>query len=136
MWRIFVVLILFFGMANVGFAQKAKATKKGPIFKFDQELIQLGKVKRGETRNFEFKFTNAGDEDLQIDIVSSCSCTTVDYPVKKIKPNEKGVLKVTFDSTEKEKSETVDVDIYLKNTNPKTGSPILKIVQYSFELTK
>ena len=44
------------------------------------------------------------------------------------------VIDVTFDSTEKEKSETVDVDIYLANKDPKTGRAIFKRVKYKFEL--
>lgn len=103
---------------------------------FDKEHIALGRVKRGEVRNFEYTFTNTGTDVIQIDQISSCSCTKVEFPVKKIHPGQTATIKVTFDSTEKEKSETVDVDVYLKNIDPKTDSQILKILTYSFELVK
>jgi len=103
---------------------------------FENEHISLGKVKRGEKRKFDFVFTNTGSEDIEIDIVSGCDCTTLDWPRKPIKVGQKGVINVIFDSTKKEESETVDIDIYLKNINPKTGQRILKIVDYNFELIK
>ncbi|MBK9257939.1 MAG: DUF1573 domain-containing protein [Saprospiraceae bacterium] len=114
------------------------ATDQNPKVKmtFDKESINIGKVKRGETRKFDFVFTNTGTDDIEIDIVSGCDCTTLDWPRKAVKPGQKGVINVSFDSTKKEDSETIDIDIYLKNLNPKTGQRILKIVNYTYELTK
>ncbi len=45
----------------------------------------------------------------------------------------KGEIDIIFDSTEKEESETVDVDVILKNTDER-GNPIFYILQYKFEL--
>jgi hypothetical protein len=103
---------------------------------FENEHISIGKVKRGEKKKFDFVFTNTGSEDIEIDIVSGCDCTTLDWPRKLIKVGQKGTINVIFDSTKKEDSETVDIDIYLKNINPKTGQRILKIVDYNYELIK
>mgnify|MGYP001366458102 CR=1 FL=1 len=103
---------------------------------FENEHISIGKVKRGEKKKFDFVFTNTGSEDIEIDIVSGCDCTTLDWPRKPIKVGQKGIINVIFDSTKKEDSETVDIDIYLKNINPKTGQRILKIVDYNYELIK
>lgn len=105
-----------------------------PLMSFDKTHISLGEINRGEKREMEYAFTNTGKEDLKISLVSSCDCTTVKYPRKAIAPGESGVLKVVFDSTEKEKSETVDIDVYLENLDPKTGDPIWFILDYSFEL--
>lgn len=121
-------------IASVCVAQTTLGSKVSMTF--DKEHISLGRVKRGEVRNFEYTFTNAGTDVIQIDQVSSCSCTKVEFPVRKILPGQSATIKVTFDSTEKEKSETVDVDVYLKNIDPKTDSQILKILTYSFELVK
>ncbi len=104
------------------------------IIKFDNNHIELGEVKRGETREMEYNFTNIGKEDIEITFVSSCECTTVKYPRKAIQPGESGTLKVVFDSTEKELSETVDIDVYLSNVDPDTGEPIWFILDYSFVL--
>jgi len=110
--------------------------KQGVHMTFENEHLNIGKVKKGEIKKFDFVFTNTGTEVIEIDIASGCDCTTLDYPKNKIKPGQKGVIHVTFDSGKKEESETVDVDIYLKNLNPKTGQRILKIVDYKYELTK
>lgn len=112
------------------------AAQKGVHMTFDNEHINIGKVKRGEIRKFDFAFTNTGSETIEIDIVSGCDCTTLDYPRTKILPGKRAIIHVTFDSGKKEASETVDVDVYLKNLDPKTNHRILKIVDYTFELTK
>lgn len=103
---------------------------------FDNEHINLGKVKHGDVKKFDYVFTNTGTETIEIDIVSGCDCTTLDYPTHKILPGQKAVINVKFDSAKKEASETVDVDVYLKNKNPKTGQRILKILDYKYELIK
>jgi hypothetical protein len=123
-------------------AQNTKSTtqpaqkQSGVHMTFEKEHIHLGKVKRGEVKKFDYVFTNTGTETIEIDIVSGCDCTTLDYPTNKILPGQKAVIHVKFDSAKKEESETVDVDIYLKNKNPKTGQRILKILDYTYELIK
>lgn len=120
-------------------AQKTtvKPKKQGVHMTFDKETIALGKMKKGEKRTFDYVFTNTGTDVIEIEIVSGCDCTTLDWTRKPIKPGEKGTVNVIFDSKEKELTETsVDVDIYLKNKDPKTNSQILKILNYTFELHK
>lgn len=114
---------------------KSAPAQQGVHMTFVGEHLNIGKVKKGEIKKFDFVFTNTGTETIEIDIVSGCDCTTLDYPKNKILPGKKAVIHVTFDSGKKEVSETVDVDIYLKNLNPKTGHRILKIVDYTYELT-
>ena len=106
------------------------------MMKFEVETYDLGPIKKGEKREFSYTFTNVGKEDIQIDLVSGCDCTTLDWTRLPIKPGRTGTIEVIFDTTEKEDSEPVDVDIYLKNIDPKTGHPMLKILDYSFQLIK
>jgi hypothetical protein len=113
-----------------------KPVQQGVHMTFENEHLNIGKVKKGEIKKFDFVFTNTGTDVIEIDIASGCDCTTLDYPKNKIKPGQKGVIHVTFDSGKKEESETVDVDLYLKNLNPKTGQRILKIIDYKYELIK
>jgi peptidoglycan-associated lipoprotein len=130
MRKLFLLLNLCFFIAVSSFAQD-----KQPVsMTFDTEHIDLGKVKRGEKRTFDYTFENTGKETLKISIVSGCDCTTLDWSRRPIKPGETGTINVIFDSTEKEASETVDVDIYLENLDPKTGEQYLKIIDYTFEL--
>lgn len=139
----FILSLVFFsaldfsahGQGKPVTAQKAEQKKKVEMT-FENAFIHLGKVKRGDSRKFDFVFLNTGIDPIEIDIISSCDCTTLDWPRKPIKPGQKGIINVTFDSTKKEVSETIDVDIYLKNIDPKTGYRTLKVINYDYELTK
>ena len=76
--------------------------KNVPIMQFELRTQALGTVKKGQQRSFEYTFTNKGDADLIIDLVSACDCTSTnqdDLVGKRFKPGQSGVLKVTFDST-------------------------------------
>lgn len=107
-----------------------------PIMQFETRSLSLGEVPKGEQRTFTYTFVNQGDTDLIIDLVSACDCTSTnqdDLIGKRYKPGESGVLKVTFDSTEKDESETIDVDIYLRNDDNK-GNPIVEMLKYDYIL--
>ncbi len=101
---------------------------------FHQNTIELGKITRGDKKTTQFKFTNTGTETLEIDLVSGCECTTLDWTYGQIGPGEKGVIDVIFDSTEKEESGDVEIDIIFKNIDPKVDAPLFRIVKYTFEL--
>lgn len=101
---------------------------------FDQMHHEMGVVKRGDKRTTSYTFTNQSDVAVEIEIVDGCSCTTLDWTRGPIAPGKQATIDVLFDSTEKEKSETVDIDITLTNTDPKTGNPIFILLDYTFEL--
>ncbi|MFQ5446625.1 MAG: DUF1573 domain-containing protein [Saprospiraceae bacterium] len=107
-----------------------------PIMHFDERIVDFGTVKKGEVRQHVYTFTNMGDVPLAIDIASGCDCTTLDYSTAEVKPGEKGIIKVTFDSSKKDEDETVDVDIYLKNIDPEINAPIFERIQYTYHLVK
>ena len=134
----YLCMCLFLAISGSLSAQSIQQGTKDvqrPSMTFDKRLVDFGKVKKGEQRSTFFEFTNTSDIALEIDLVSGCECTTTDYyPAKPIPPGGKGRVDVFFDSTEKEESETVDVDIYFTNTDPRTGGPLLEIVQFKFEL--
>ncbi len=112
------------------------AITEGAAMTFEAPHIHIGEIKRGEKKNMEFLFTNTGTEDLKIEIVSGCECTTLDWPRSPIKPGDTGVITALFDSTEKEKSETVEIDINLENLDPKSGYPMFERVTYTFDLVQ
>jgi len=117
--KVFITSLVFSlcMVASLNAQQNLPASDKKPLMSFEQKHISLGEVTRGETREMEYAFANTGEEDIKISLVSSCECTTIKYPRKLIAPGETGVLKVVFDSTEKEESETVDIDVYLENVD-------------------
>lgn len=130
-----LLLIFFLGLTTFTFGQKT-IERKAVDLRFDHEHLELGEVKRGEKRTFQYAFTNVGTDDITIDIVSGCDCTTLEWTKGAIKPGERGVIDVIFDSTEKEASETVDVDVYLVNIDPKWDAGYLFVLDYTFELVQ
>jgi hypothetical protein len=71
-------------------------------FKFDSEEFNFGTIKSGEKVTHEFTFTNIGNQPLVImKAEGSCGCTVPEYPKEPIQKNQKGKIKVTFDSSGK-----------------------------------
>ena len=73
--------------------------KKGPRMGFDRTSHDFGDVPRkGGDLIKEFRFVNEGDAPLVIKkITKSCSCMTVTYSRKPIKPGEAGVIKIKYE---------------------------------------
>ncbi len=131
----FSLVLISFVLPYSGITQVAE-TVEGPSMTFSSPHKNIGQIKKGDTYEMEFHFSNTGTEDLKIEIVSGCECTTLDWPRKAIKPGESGIISAIFDSTEKEKSETVDIDINLENIDPKSGYQMFVRVSYTFELVQ
>jgi peptidoglycan-associated lipoprotein len=116
---------------------QAQPAANGPLMKFEKSFIDLGKVKKGEKRRFSYEFVNAGNANLKIELISACDCTTVvDDPTgRTFKPGQKGKIEVIFDSSEKDESEIIDIDIFLAH-NDQNGRPVVVMLQYKYELVK
>ncbi len=113
-----------------------KPAASAPKMEFKEKLVDFGVVKKGEKRTHAFEFVNKGTADIVIALVSACDCTSVEYSREPVKPGEKGVLLVTFDSSEKDHAETIDVDIFLDHIDPATDMPVIVRVQYKFDIAK
>lgn len=110
-----------------------------PIMTFPERTQHLGMVKKGEKRNLTFPFKNEGEGDMSISIITACECTSTnqdDLRGKIFKPGEGGVLKVTFDSSEKDYSELIDIEIILDQFYGKDEIPIIEKVYYDFDIEK
>lgn len=116
-------------------AAPMKKSKSGMTF--DQQRIDLGMIKRGEIKEFEYTFTNTGEEDVEIAQISKCECTEiVKRPYLPIKPGAKGTIIVKFDSNQKElgdDEDPVEIQIWLDKEDPNTGMPVLEEVDYIFK---
>lgn len=120
------------------------ATTKAPkprnwareMLKWDQDFVEYGKVKKGESRDHVYKFTNISKEDVEIMMCSACTCTTLDWTTKVLKPGESGEVNTHFESKDKDASETINVTVILKNTDPIMKYPIVDEVKFHFDLEK
>ncbi|NND33349.1 MAG: DUF1573 domain-containing protein [Saprospiraceae bacterium] len=88
-----------------------------PILKFDKDQIDLGRLKQGEKKKSSFKFINAGNADLLIEIATACECTELDWPREAIQPGAEATIDIEYDSTDKEGQQDITVDV-LANTEP------------------
>ncbi|MFM2393273.1 MAG: hypothetical protein RLZZ546_1255 [Bacteroidota bacterium] len=89
-----------------------------PIITFENPRIYLGKVKKGDSREVLFNFTNTGTSDLVIELVTSCKCTDLEYSTQPIKVNEKSFIKAIYHTAnEKIGKISKTLDIYC-NTDP------------------
>ncbi len=125
---------IFLSCKTLPSAQSQPATPV-PFVSWDKKMVELGSVKKGEKRTLFFEFTNPGTENVQIDVVAACDCTTVDYPRGVIAPGQKARLDVIFDSKDKDESETIDIDVIFKNTDA-AGNPKIERVSYKYDLVK
>ncbi len=62
----------------------------------------MGKLKFGQSYDFEFNFKNIGDAPVSIEFVTGhCGCTIPEeWPKKPIQPGESGTIKITFKENE------------------------------------
>ena len=77
---------------------ETQAPEKSP-FRYDAATWDFGNVREeGGPVSHHFEFTNNGDTPIAIDrVVTSCGCTTPDYPKTPIRPGGSGRIEVIFD---------------------------------------
>lgn len=70
-----------------------------PAIRFQEEVFIFEPILEGESVEVTFEFSNGGGEPLVIhDAVTSCGCTTADYPSYPLRPGQSGMIKTTFHS--------------------------------------
>ena len=106
-----------------------------PIMTFDKKTVSLGQLKTGDKPEVMYNFTNTGDTDLDILIVSGCDCTELDWTRKTVKPGETGFIKAIFYTEEIENEDhkkqlKKPIDIILKQNHPSNNYPIVETVNF------
>jgi hypothetical protein len=106
-----------------------------PVMTFDKKLVDFGKIKMGETPSIVYNFTNTGDAPLDIDIVTGCECTEIDWTRSTVAPGEKGFVSAKYNSNKAEEDDHKKqlekfVDIILKQTHPSNGYPLVESLKF------
>lgn len=87
---------------------------------FKDSKQNFGFVREGEQVVMEFVFENKGNQPvLFVDYKVACSCTKVEFPKQPVKPGEKGVVVVKFDTKGKFDRQDRTVQLF----SNATGSP-------------
>ncbi len=96
--------------------------KSGPKIKFEDIFHDFGRVAVNAKNTCEFKFTNEGDDLLEIKRTkAACGCTTPTLSKKQYQPGESGVIKVAYRSGPGTGKTTKTVQVY---TNDKNNSKV------------
>jgi len=97
-----IVTILFIGFLAISMNAQEKQTEKtqdpnAPVFEFETEVIDYGKIELNADGVRIFKFKNIGKSPLVINkIDSSCGCTVPKKPTDPIMPGETGEIEVKY----------------------------------------
>ena len=96
-----ILFILFVGILSVSVNGQTKEEIKkdytGPVFEFENDVIDYGEIAANSDGNRTFKFKNVGKSPLIITAVKgSCGCTVPTKPEEPIMPGDSGEIKVKY----------------------------------------
>ena len=117
-------------------ASDSKKFTPRDMVQWEKDFVEYGKLKKGDTREFTYKYKNISKEDVTIEICTACDCTTLDWTIKTLKPGESGYVNAKFDSAKKDEEETINITIIFKNKDPFLGYPVVDEVKFHFDIIK
>jgi len=96
-----ILFILFVGVLSISANGQTKEEIKkdftGPVFEFENDVIDYGEIAANSDGNRTFKFKNIGKSPLIITTVKgSCGCTVPTKPEEPIMPGDSGEIKVKY----------------------------------------
>jgi hypothetical protein len=118
---VFMIPVVFLSCSGTGNQQGNEAKglavvpsdEKLAIIEFDKTECRMEKVVEGERVGCQFTFRNTGTADLIIqNATASCGCTVPRWDREPIKPGEKGLLEVIFDSSGRTGVQKKTVTVY------------------------
>jgi Protein of unknown function (DUF1573) len=103
------------------------------VMRFEKKTFQFGTIKMGEHPSHIFSYTNTGQEPVEIEIVSACDCTDVEYTKNPIAVGGTASIKATYMSERApenvNKEFEKEITIVLKNKYPDTGYPMVETLK-------
>lgn len=94
------IVLLMLATVSLGLMTQLYADEpKGADIEFAEKVVDLGLLAQDdEKQHLRLSFCNTGDVPLVVtEVRTSCSCTTIKYDRKPVKPGESGVLNITVD---------------------------------------
>jgi hypothetical protein len=97
-----------------------------PAIRFQEDVFNFQPILEGESIDINFEFSNEGGGILVIhDAVTSCGCTTAEYPTHPLEGGESGKIKTTFHS--KGHAGDNDIRLLVKSNDPTVPAKTLYI---------
>ncbi|MCU0447728.1 MAG: DUF1573 domain-containing protein [Microscillaceae bacterium] len=98
------------------------------IMNFPKETHDFGTIAEGTLAEYEFEFTNTGDQPIEITKVqASCGCTSPSWSKEAVLPGKKGRIKAAFDSNGRPGPFAKTLSVY---SNAKKSMMLLNIKGY------
>ncbi len=96
-----ILILLFIGVMSFSMNGQTKEEIKkdftGPVFEFENQVIDYGEIAVNSDGNRVFKFKNIGKSPLIIaSVKGSCGCTVPTKPEEPIMPGETSEIKVKY----------------------------------------
>ena len=105
---------------NSGSENQINVAEQSAQIEFEAEMHDFGKIKSGEILAFSFVFSNKGESDLIIgNAKADCGCLQINIPEATVKPGEKGLIEVEFNSAGMFGKQLKTVEIQSNSKEPK-----------------
>ena len=92
-------------------------TNTGPVIRFEQTTLKLGKIKYGESDTYWFKFKNEGENPLILtSVMTSCGCVALSWPKAPIKSDQADSIKIMY-NTRQEGTFSKSIRVYSNAEN-------------------
>ncbi|MFH2095793.1 MAG: DUF1573 domain-containing protein [Bacteroidota bacterium] len=101
MARFFSFMVIFLTISTLVSAQSVfhNGNDNDAVITWEDDLIDLGKIKKDKPATVIYKFKNEGLKPLIItNVESSCGCTVPEYSKQPIKPLASGEIVATYDA--------------------------------------
>ncbi|MBK7738975.1 MAG: DUF1573 domain-containing protein [Saprospiraceae bacterium] len=113
--------------SQISFSNQAEVPKKAfAKIQFDSSTYHFGELVQGQILDKEIWFTNTGTSDLQIELITACECTTLDWTRLPVAPGARSKIKIRYNSKDKDGPQIVDVEV-IANTEPASSYTKFKL---------
>lgn len=125
-------LLLFFVSNIYAQTDSTKKNKDQPVISFESDMHDFGTIKKGEIINYDYKFTNTGNQPLIIEnVTTGCDCTTPDWSKVPVNIGESATIHITYKSEEEGGDQAKEITVYSNSNTPVKVLRFTGYVDYS-----
>jgi hypothetical protein len=100
------------------------------VITFEKTEHDFGNLTEGEVLEYDFRFTNTGEQDLLIaNAQASCGCTVPEYSKEPVAPGKTGRIRVQFNSDKRAGPFNKQITVTANTSPPETMLTIKGVVK-------